>query len=81
MIFTICPTCGAELSHKQIIYEDKMKEICTKLKINYDMISSGILDNNEEFKKQRADLVMDLCDKICCKGYMITYVRIVDLIK
>ena len=81
MSYTICPTCGAELGHKQIIYEDKMKDICSELKIYYDMISSGALDNNENFRKKRADLVLELCDKICCKGYLITYVRIVDLIK
>ena len=70
-----------KLRHKQIVYEDRMKQVCSDLEIDYDMVSKGILDNNDEYKKKRSDVVNDLCEKMCCKIYMITYVPMVNLIK
>ncbi len=81
MIYTKCPTCGALLRNKQIVYEDKMDKICADLKIDYEMVSSGMLDKNTEFQKRREEVVNSLCEKICCKTYMITYVSIGKIIK
>jgi hypothetical protein len=81
MIYMICPTCGALLRHKQIVYEDEMEKVCDEIGIDYEMVSKGILDRNEEYRKKRADIVNKLCDKLCCKTYMITYVSIGKLIK
>lgn len=81
MIYTICPTCGAKLRNKQIVYEDRMNKICADLKVDYEMVSTGLLDKNTEFQKRRAQVVNDLCEKICCKTYMITYVSVGKIIK
>jgi hypothetical protein len=76
-----CPTCGCTLRKLQIPYEDKMKAVCEKLNIDHDMIARGILDSNEEYKKERADIVNELAKNICCKIYLMTYVPIVKLVK
>ena len=81
MIYTKCPTCCATLRHKQIVYEDRMNKICSDLKVDYDMVSSGVLDKNEEFQKRRSEVVNNLCEKSCCKMYMLTYVSVGRLIK
>lgn len=76
-----CPTCGALLRHKQIVYEDRMNKLCTEMGVDYDTVSSGSLDKNEEFKEKRAKVVNELCEKICCKMNMLTYVSLVKIIK
>jgi flagellin-specific chaperone FliS len=77
----ICPECGEILRHKQIIYEDKMNEVCEELGIDYNMISQEGYERNEEYIKKRQDIVNNLCKNLCCKFNMITYVSIVKLIK
>ena len=81
MIYMICPECGEILRHKQIIYEDKMNEVCEELGIDYNMISQEGYERNEEYIKKRQDIVNSLCKNLCCKFNMITYVSIVKLIK
>jgi DNA-directed RNA polymerase subunit N (RpoN/RPB10) len=81
MIYMLCPTCGAILRNKQIVYEDRMNKVCDELNVDYEMVSSGLLDKNEKFQQKRADVVNELCEKMCCKMYMITYVQIGKLIK
>jgi flagellin-specific chaperone FliS len=81
MIYMICPECGEILRHKQIIYEDKMNEVCEELGIDYNMISQEGYERNEEYIKKRQDIVNNLCKNLCCKFNMITYVSIVKLIK
>lgn len=81
MIYMLCPECGELLRHKQIIYEDKMQEVCEKLNLNYNMISQEGYDRNEQYIKERQDIVNELCENICCKMNMITFVSVVRLIK
>lgn len=81
MIYMICPECGEILRHKQIIYEDKMNEICEEMGIDYNMISQEGYERNEEYIKKRQDIVNKLCKNLCCKFNMITYVSLVKLIK
>jgi len=77
----ICPECGELLRHKQIIYEREMEKICDELHVDYNMIAQENFERNEEYIKKRQDLVNKLCENICCKMNMITFVSIVRLIK
>lgn len=79
MIYMLC-SCGALLRNKQIVYEDEMEKLCDEYDITYDMISSGIMDDNEEFKKKRSEIINRLCEKICCKINMMTYVQVGRLV-
>ena len=81
MIYMLCPTCGALLRRKQAIYEDRMDEVCEEIGVDYEMVSSGLLDKNKEFLNKRAKVVNDLCEKQCCKIYLMTFVKIGKLIK
>lgn len=81
MIYMICPECGELLRHKQIIYEDKMQQICEILNLDYNMISQEGYDRNEQYIKKRQEIVNELCENICCKMNMITFVSMVRLIK
>jgi len=76
MIYMLCPTCGALLRHKQIVYEDRIEKLCTELGINTDIVSKGIVDRNPEFVKRRSEIVNELCEKMCCRIYMITYISV-----
>jgi hypothetical protein len=83
MLYMVCPECGDLLRNKQIVYEDKMKTICEDLDIDYNILSQHEFDTNEEYKKRRQDVINELCDEnnLCCKLALITYLRMVDLIK
>lgn len=81
MIYMICPECGELLRHKQIIYEKEMARVCDEINIDYNMISQENIERNEDYIKKRQDIVNELCDNICCKMNMITYVSVVRLIK
>lgn len=80
MLYMTC-SCGELLGNKEIIYEERMKKVCSDLKINFDLVSKGFSDHNEEYKKKRSEIVSDLCDNYCCKLALITYVDVVELIK
>jgi rRNA maturation protein Nop10 len=81
MLYMVCPECGELLRHRQIIFEDKMKEVCEEMGVDYNMISQHEFDRDEEYIKKRQKIVNDLCDNICCKMNLITYIRTVELIK
>jgi hypothetical protein len=81
MIYMVCPECGDLLRNKQIIYEDEMEKVCDNLGVDYNMISQEGFDRNEEYIKKRQEIVNKLCQNICCKMNMLTYVSLVRLIK
>jgi DNA-directed RNA polymerase subunit N (RpoN/RPB10) len=81
MIYMLCPTCGSLLRRKQPVYEDRMEEVCEEIGVDYEMVSSGLLDGNKEFLDKRAKVINDLCEKQCCKVYLMTYVKVGKLIK
>ena len=80
MLIMICP-CGEILGNKQLIYEKQMKEICNKFNIDYDAISSGKADNNEEYVSARQKIVKNLCRRYCCQMNLMNYIDIILLIK
>lgn len=81
MIYMCCPTCGALLRHKQIVYEDRMEEECDKNNIDYEMVSSGLLDRDKNFIEIRSKIVNELCEKMCCKIYLMTFVKVGKIVK
>ena len=64
MLYMICPTCGELLGNKQLIYIQKLKEICDKYDINDDLLSKGF-DKNPQFVEERQKLIQSLFDNIC----------------
>jgi len=80
MIPMLCYNCGCLLRHKQIVYEDRMEKICNEMGVNYDIVSKDTLSPDSEYSEKRAEVVNELCEKICCRLTMITYVSIGKLI-
>ncbi len=80
MLFLICP-CGEILGNKQLVYEERMKKVCEDIGIDFDMMSQGLADKNEDFKSKRCEIINQLCRRICCKQLLINYVDVVQLIK
>ena len=81
MLFLMCP-CGEILGNKQLVYEERMKKVCEKYNVDYNMVSQGLADRNEDFRNERANIVNSVgCRRYCCKQLLITYVDIVHLIK
>lgn len=79
MLYMLC-SCGEILGNKQLVYEEQMRQLCDDLRMNYDMVSSGLAENNEEYRKGRSEIVNNLCRRYCCKQALITYVDIIKLI-
>ena len=80
MLYLVC-TCGEILGNKQLVYEEYMKKICENLNLDFNMVSQGLADKNEEFKKQRCEIIKKLGRRYCCKQALLTYVDVVHLIK
>lgn len=80
MLYMVCPTCGELLGDKQLIYNNKLKEICDKYNINDDLLSRGF-DKTPAFVEERQNLIQSLFKNICCRMRALTYVELVKLIK
>lgn len=80
MLYLTC-SCGEILGNKQIVYEERLKKVCEELSIDFEMVSQGLADKNEEYKKKRSEIINSICRRYCCKQAMITYVDLVGLIK
>lgn len=66
-----CFSCGSNLAHIQVPYEEKMKNICDNPKLS---------DEDKDVKKQ--ELVNSFGLKnYCCKQRLLTYVDIIKIIK
>lgn len=71
MLYLKCPTCKELLGNRQLIYE----ELYDQLLLNPDLS-----EKEKDLKKQ--ELVNSLGLKLyCCKVRMITYIRLIDIIK
>ncbi len=67
-----CFTCGTEMSNKQIIYEERIEEICKDI---------GETETEEQKKEKR-----ELLDEIelfrpCCRMRIMGYEKLIDKIK
>lgn len=70
MLYMKCPTCKELLGNKQIPYEQGIK------KINDDPNLSA-----EEKEKQQNELVVKFHLNYCCNMRLITYKKLIDIIK
>ena len=71
MLYFRCPTCSTILANKQILYEKGLEEICV---------------NPNLPKKQSNDAKKELLDRLevkngCCRLLMLSYVRLIDIVK
>ena len=80
MGLTICPTCGSSFSAKLRVYEKKLKEGCKKFNLDYDTLSLGYLEKDEQFNKIQSKIVLDLCESYCCRVGLMCYVNIEKLV-
>ena len=70
MLEPVCPTCGTILATRQLPYEREMHRI------------SG-LDSSDEEKDQLKMALLDTLKlhRYCCRMRMITYTRLIDIIR
>ena len=71
MLYYRCPTCRTILADKQIPFENGMEKICN---------ITGLSKREQEDKKK------ELLDKLyvinyCCRMRMLTYVKLIDLVR
>lgn len=62
MLPPVCYTCGDLLSNIQIPYQLDIKALCEKYDVDIELLSRGIV-NNEEFDKEKEAIVDKYCDK------------------
>jgi len=58
-------TCGTLLGDKQLIYEKELKKI----------------DKNDElYVEKKAKIILNLCERECCRQQLLTYINLIDII-
>jgi len=80
MLQMIC-SCGEILGNKEILYEERMSNACNIIGMDFNALSLGDVDLNDEYKKLRQDVINDLCRRYCCKQNMMNYLDLVLMIK
>jgi len=70
MLYYKCPTCGTVLANKQLPFEQELEKIC----------------NERISEKEKDKLKMKLLDDLevkrqCCRMRMLTYVRLIEVVK
>ena len=74
MIPLTCPTCRDLLGNKQIYYENGIKEILKKKKLNK-------YKSDEDEEKDKVKLLNELkLRRYCCKTLFLTYIPLIDII-
>lgn len=74
MLYVKCPTCKSDLGDKQLLYEEKMKEICNSENSDEDkekMLNELKIKILEELKIER----------LCCKMRIICYNDLINIVK
>jgi hypothetical protein len=76
MLYLICPTCNNLLGNKQIYYETEFDKIVKEQEM-------GSLTNEEADKKkiELINYVLPDKDRYCCRMRILTYKRLVEIIK
>lgn len=70
-----CPGCRELLGDKQKYYERHLRDLCHKNEM-------GIYKTKDEFDKEKTKLINSMgLRRYCCKQKIMTYIRLVDLIK
>lgn len=74
MLYTKCPTCKQLLSDKELIYEEIFDKICNDNEI-------GKI-NDDEANNLKKELVNSMnLERYCCKQRLLTYIRLINIIK
>lgn len=75
MLYIRCPTCRTLLGDKQLYYEKQLAEICK----NQEM---GKYKSQEDVDKDKMKLVTSIgLDRYCCKNRLVTYVKLIEVVK
>jgi len=75
MLYICCPTCRTLLGNKQIYYERNLAELCKK----FDM---GEYKTKSDFDNDKIKLVNSIgLENYCCRMRLITYVKLIEIIK
>ena len=82
MLYPICPTCGNLLSNIQLPYTRDLKELCEKYDIDIELMSRGII-NNDEFNNEKEALMNKYTDKdrYCCKMHLGNFSDLVKIVR
>lgn len=96
MLFIVCPTCSGLLGHLQIIIDNGLEAINNINLDNKDikkiyakeleLIQSEYKNKNQIEKKLKEKLKLNLINNLgltnqCCRMRVLTYIRLVDIIK
>ncbi len=70
MLYYKCPTCATILANKQLLFEQELEKIC----------------NERISEKEKDKLKTKLLDELevnrqCCRMRMLTYVRLIEVVK
>lgn len=70
MLYLKCPTCKNILGNKQIPFENDIEKICENVSLS-----------EEEKKKKKMELVDKYVDKYCCRMRLLTYAKLINIVK
>lgn len=73
MIYLKCPTCKTILSDKQLQYEELLDKICKDEEMNNI--------DHEQAKKFKAELIKAFKLRYCCSVRLMSYIKLIDIIK
>jgi DNA-directed RNA polymerase subunit N (RpoN/RPB10) len=82
MLPPICYTCGNILANIQLPYQKDMKELCEKYKVDHELLSSGLIDN-DKFNKDKLAIVDKYIDphRYCCRMRLTNFSDIVNIVR
>ena len=73
MLYIKCPTCNRVLADKMIPYEIGLKKICDNIKLTPEQVENEKIKLIDSLKIPR--------DRYCCRMRLITYRRLVNIVK
>ena len=81
MLYMRCPTCGEVLGNKELIYINRIKELCESIGIDDNLVSLGFSDKDEAYVKKRQEIIKDLFENYCCRIRAMEYIDLIHIIK
>jgi len=71
MLYFRCPSCKTLLANKQLVYEKKLEIICNNNKLS-----------NEEKNIEKMKILDEIeLFRVCCRMRMLTYIKLIDIVK
>lgn len=82
MLICICPSCGSILSNLELPYMRDLKELCEKYDVDMELMSRGII-NNEEFNREKEEIMDKYTDRdyYCCRMRLGNFCALVKIIR